>query len=73
MPVSDQEQQPGMTERQFMEVLRRATAEVADRYYPKGDGTEPSAGGRRGEFLRDAGVMCVLMTAELQAAGFIVE
>jgi hypothetical protein len=42
-----------MTKREFQEIFIEASSEVADRFYPKGKSS------RRGEYLRDQGVLCV--------------
>lgn len=54
-----------VTEETFLLLYNRCSAEVADRFYPKGRSR------RRGEWLRDQGVLAVKLIDELMAAGVI--
>lgn len=63
----------GMTPEEFQALFIECGAAVADRFYPKNStaaqGGEPS--GRRGEFLRDLGVLEVLLFERLLTEGVL--
>jgi len=56
-----------MTEGEFRELFLEASSAVADRFYPKGESP------RRGEYLRDQGLLLVYLTDELTDRGIIKE
>jgi hypothetical protein len=56
-----------MTEEEFRNVYLTCSAEVADKFYPKGQT------GQRGEYLRDQGVLYALLQEALQAKGLFDE
>lgn len=55
-----------MTEDEFTQLWIKRSSEVADQFYPKGE-----SGPRRGEFLRDQGVLLVKILPDLQARGIV--
>jgi hypothetical protein len=59
-----------MTEEEFTGLFNRCGADVANRFYPK-NGTASEGGARRGEFLRDLGVLCAGLIEALHATGVI--
>lgn len=62
-----------MSAEEFRRILIECGTEVADQFYPKNKtaahGGEPS--GRRGEFLRDLGVLGICLEKRLIDAGII--
>jgi hypothetical protein len=55
-----------MTENEFTQLWNERSTEVADQFYPKG-----RSGSRRGEFLRDQGVLLVKILGDLQESGLV--
>ena len=58
---------PAMTEEEFHTIYTGCSAVVADKFYPKGQSD------RRGEYLRDQGVLYVTLVRELRYRGIIRE
>lgn len=56
-----------MTEGEFRDILIECGSRVADQFYPKGENP------RRGEFLRDLGLLGISLTTRLTEAGVIEE
>lgn len=54
-----------MTEEEFQTVFIGCSSVIADQFYPKGQSD------RRGEYLRDQGVLYVALTSELRLRGII--
>jgi len=62
-----------VTEEQFINVYFESITDVADSRYPKNE-TAAHGGAAtpgRGEFLRDAAILCVDLTVALTTAGYI--
>lgn len=66
-----------MTENEFKAIFLDCSEAVADRFYPKSEtahvGGEPSAQGRRGEYLRDQGVLYSKLLSTLIEVGLLHE